>query len=114
MLLRLLPCLLLAAAGPSLAAGKSARLPAEAQLAPQSALRLELAPVDADALLAEDARLAGKPGVPRRYGVVQGVDAVRQDAGHDQGGARREHAEGRWQWRLEVDAPAIRPSGWST
>jgi lysyl endopeptidase len=104
MFLRLLPCLLLLAAAPLLAGGKSAPLPAEAQLAPQTPLRLELAPVDADALLAEDLRLAGKPGVPRRYGVVQRVDAVRQDAGHDQGGAWRELADGRWQWRLEVEA----------
>lgn len=75
-----------------------------ARLAPEDSSRLELASIDLAKLSAEDELLAGKPGIPLRYGVVQQVGQVKLDGGKGSGGGWSIAADGQQVWTLTVEA----------
>lgn len=104
MKLRLLTVLLLLPLAAFAASPSTERGRLQAPLSPQDAGPLRLAPVDAAKLLAEDALLAGKLGLPLRYGVVQAVEGVSLEAAKSSGGIWTTLADGRLQWQLEVVA----------
>jgi hypothetical protein len=68
------------------------------------AARLLLAPVDRAKLASEDSQRDGRPGQPLRYAVVQQVADVGFSRGLPSGGTVSELADGRTQWRLEIES----------
>lgn len=107
--LRLLPLSLLLWSGSLWAlAGPGAVPLAEAELSAGDAATLTLAPVDVGRLAAEDEASAGRSGLPYRYGQLQRVREVVQDAERAHGGVWRTLPDGSLQWRLSIQAPGAR------